>query len=85
MDRQGHVVAQGLAPARQIHLPVEAELVAVDDGLEVDPEPVVLVGSRSRAGDLAAGDDRLGDALDGQLAVDDDLVAVPGDLASTRR
>src|SRR4051794_25390936 len=80
MDGQGDLVAEGLAATWEIHLPVEAEVVTIDLGLEVYADPLVLTGIEDGAADLAAGDDRLGVALDGQLAVDDQLVALPRDL-----
>src|SRR5947199_347154 len=63
-----------------LHLPVEAIVVAVHDRLEIDPDPIVAVGAGSGAGDLSAGDQLLGDALNGELAVDRDLVGVTRDL-----
>src|SRR2546421_953657 len=80
MDGQGYLVAEGLAATWEIHLPVEAEVVPIDLGLEIYADPLVLTGVDDGAADLAAGDDRLGVALDGQLAVDDQLVTVPRDL-----
>ena len=79
MDGQGDLVAEDSAATGEIHLPVEAVVVAVDLGLEVYAEPLVLIRTEQRAADLAAGDDRLGVALDGQLAVDDQLIALAGD------
>ena len=76
MDGQRDLVAEDLAAAREVHVPVEAVVVTVDLAFEVDPDPVVAVCAGYRAVDLAAGDDRLGDALDGQLAVDDDLAVL---------
>src|SRR5262249_15025675 len=79
MDTQRHLVAEHLAAVGQLHVPVEPVVVAVDLGLQVESEPLVLVRSDGRAGELALGDDRLGDALDGQLSVDRELVALAGD------
>ena len=59
--------------------------MAVDGGLELDAEAVVAVRSRNRIGDRASGDDRLGDASDGEPTCDDELVAVTGNAAGIER
>src|SRR3954451_24253993 len=87
VDGEGHLVAEDLRAVRELHVPVEAVVVAIDDGLELDADPVLAIGSRHRSVDLAAGDDRLGDPLHGQLTVDEQvtiverhLVGLEGDL-----
>ena len=63
------------AAARKRCVPLEAEVGAVDGADELEADAVVAPRVGARADVLARQRDGLRDALDGQLAVDDELVA----------
>src|SRR4051794_14591156 len=92
LDRDRDVVGERVAAGRDRGVPVDAVGRAVDDGLELDGDAVLAVEVLRRAGDRAGGLDGLGDAAHGQLALDDQLLAVllevrggEGDLRVTLR
>src|SRR5436309_5560354 len=74
---QGDLVAEVVATALVRRVPGDAELVAVDRGLEREPEALAAerVDARRRS-EAALQLDRLRDALDGQLARAGDGAAV---------
>src|SRR4051794_39332065 len=80
VDRDGDVVADGLATAGQVRVPADAEVVTVDDRLERDGDALVAVEVRRRAGQGAGRLERLGDALEGELALDGRVLTVDGDV-----
>src|SRR3954447_5344347 len=80
LDAELDVVGQGEPALGQRRVPVEAELRAVDDGLEREAELRVAERILGRALDRAGAGDRLGLALDRQVALDGDVVAVLGEL-----
>ena len=76
---QGDVVRECRLAVRERHVPVDVERGAVDGGLEAEPEPVraeVVDGGAGRGAGQLRG---LCDALDRDLAVDLDGVAVAPD------
>src|SRR3954449_11837299 len=72
VDGDRDVVADGLAAVGQRRVPVDAELGAVDDGGRLDRDAVLAVEVLRRAGERAGGLDRLGDAAQRQLALEDE-------------
>src|SRR6185312_9360064 len=80
LDSQLDVVRQRGTAAWQVCVPADAIGRAIDRGLEGEAEPRVAREVLGRALNGAGGMDRLGYALDGQVAVDLDLVTVDFDL-----
>src|SRR3954452_6382423 len=76
LDDQRHVVRQREAALGERGIPLEAELGAVDHGLEVDADLRAAGDVLVRPDDRATTADRMRVALDGQLAVDDQLVTL---------
>src|SRR3954451_4903195 len=76
LDDQRHVVGQSEAALGERGVPLEAELRAVDHGLEGDADLGVAGDVLVRADERAAAGDRMRVALDRQLAVDHKLVAL---------
>src|SRR3954453_17508916 len=76
LDDQRHVVRQREAALGKRGVPLEAELGAVDHGLEVDADLRVAGDVLVRPDDRATAADRMRVALDGQLAVDHQLVTL---------
>src|SRR3954468_9622422 len=81
LDDQRHVVRERVAALGQLGVPLETELRAIDHRLEVDGELGVAgdVLVRADGGPPALG--RMRVALDGQLAVDYELVALDAQVA----
>src|SRR5919109_667347 len=71
LDGQGDVVGEDVAARRQGHVPVHVPLRAVDDGLEVEVPARVAERVGGGRGPGAGGLDRVRDALDRQVALDD--------------
>src|SRR5919109_626494 len=65
-----HVVAQREAALGERGVPVKAEVTAVDDGLELEADALVAGHVGLHVLQAAAGDDRLSDAADGELALE---------------
>jgi hypothetical protein len=80
VDGQGHVVGQHEAALGQRGVPVEAELRAVDDRLELEAELGVAERVLDGAGDRAGRADALGVALDRQVARDGDAAVADRDV-----
>jgi hypothetical protein len=88
VDDELHVVAEHLPAVGQVHVPAHAELVTVDDGLEVECDAVAAVGTHDRALELTGRLDGLGDGvdrqltaqLDGSVGADLDVAGVEADL-----
>src|SRR4051794_22062258 len=76
LDDQRHVVCQSEAALGERSVPLEAELGAVDHGLEGDADLRVAGDVLVRADERAAATDRMRVALDRQLAVDHQLVTL---------
>src|SRR3954447_5368599 len=76
LDDQGHVVRQREAALGKRGVPLEAELRAVDHGLEVDADLGVAGDVLVRPDDRATARDGVRVALDRQLAVDHQLVTL---------
>src|SRR3954453_18521905 len=76
LDGQLLVVRQREAALRERGVPLEAELGAVDHGLEVDADLRVAGDVLVRAHERATAAHGMRVALDGQLAVDHELVAL---------
>src|SRR4051812_17745195 len=76
LDDQRHVVRQREAALGERGVPLEAELGAVDHGLEVDADLRVAGDVLVRAHERATAAHGMRVALDGQLAVDHELVAL---------
>src|SRR5215467_309367 len=76
LDVDGDLVADHDAAALDGRVPADAEVVPVDDagGGEARPRAAPRVGGEAAQLDLEG--ERLGDAADGQLAVDLEVVAV---------
>src|SRR3954469_16241766 len=70
VDRQRDVVGQRVAAGRQRHVPVEAELRAVDRRVELQVRAGVAERVLRRGLPGARGGDRLGDAADREVAAD---------------
>src|SRR3954466_188500 len=81
LDDQRHVVREREAALGERGVPLEAELRAVDHGLEVDADLGVAGDVLVRADERAAPGDRVRLALDGQLTVDHQLVALDAQVA----
>src|SRR3954470_7370094 len=81
LDDQRHVVRQRVPALGERSVPVEAELRAIDHRLEVDADLGVARDVLVRADERAAALDRMRVALDGQLAVDQELVALDAHVA----
>src|SRR3954454_7892715 len=81
LDDEGHVVRQREAALGERGVPLEDELRAVDDRLEVDADLGVARDVLVRAHERAAAGDGVGVALDGELAVYDQLVALDVQVA----
>src|SRR4051794_13194418 len=79
------LVRQGRLTARQRVVPADAELVALDLRLELQAEARAAVGILERVGDDAGDLDGLGVALDRDLTVDLQLVAVALDRLRLER
>src|SRR4051812_12147198 len=79
LDDDRDLVGEGRLTARQRVVPVDAELVAVDLGLSLEAEAGAAVRVVDRVGDDAGDLDGLGVALDRDLAVDLDAVAITVD------
>src|SRR4029453_2238940 len=77
---QRDVVREQETASGKGRVPVEAELRAVDLPLELETETVVAGHVGARAEERASQLDRLRRALDGEIAADDDVVAVDLDL-----
>jgi hypothetical protein len=69
IDVHLHLPADRVATARQLHLPLEAELAAVEARAELQSRDLAE-GGQSRWGVVTAGGDRARDAPDRELAVD---------------
>src|SRR5437870_12729773 len=69
------LVREGRLAGRERVVPVDPERGAVDRSLELEAEALVPVGIGDRVADRARELDRMGLALDRDLAVDGDLVA----------
>src|SRR3954453_22848767 len=76
LDDQRHVVRERKAALGERGVPLEAELRAIDHRLEVDADLRVAGDVLVRADERAAALDRVRVALDGQLAFDDELLAL---------
>src|SRR5206468_10414193 len=70
LELDGDLVTDDDAAAVHRHLDVDAELVAVDLGLGGEAGARAAEGVRAEAVELKVEDDRAGDALDRQLALD---------------
>src|SRR3954470_12950780 len=81
LDDEGHVVREREAALGKRSVPLEAELRAIDHGLEVDADLGVAGDVLVRADERAAALDRVGVALDGQLTVDEQLVVLDAQIA----
>src|SRR5664280_253954 len=79
LDRQLDVVGQSEAALGQRRVPLQAELRAVDDGLQREADLDRAAERLVRVGDRATGLDGVGVVLDRQLAVDHELLAVAAD------
>src|SRR5215216_4893446 len=79
LDDDRDLVGEGRLTARQRVVPADAELVAVDLRLGLQAEARAAVRVVDRVGDDAGDLDGLGVALDRDLAVDLDAVAVAVD------
>src|SRR3954452_10929764 len=76
LELDGDLVTDDDAAAVHRHLDVDAELVAVDLGLGGEAGARAAEGVRAEAVELKVEDDRAGDALDRQLALDGPVGAV---------
>src|SRR3954447_18855756 len=85
VDDDRDVVRQGRLAARERVVPADAELRAVDLRLGLEAEARAAVRVVDRVGDDAGDLDGLGVALDRDLAVDRDLVAVTLDRLRLER
>src|SRR3954447_15204216 len=81
VDDDRDLVGQRGVAARERVVPVEPEAGAVDLGLELEPEALAAVGVGSRIVDVTDDLDRLGVALQRQLAGHREVVAGAADLA----
>src|SRR3954447_23188855 len=81
LDDQRHVVREREAALRERGVPVEAELRAIDHRLEVDADLGRAGDVLVRADERAAALNRVRVALDRQLAVDHQLVALDAHVA----
>src|SRR3954468_6962556 len=81
LDDEGHVVREREAALGKRSVPLEAELRAIDHGLEVDADLGVAGDVLVRADERAAALDRVRVALDRQLTVDHELVALDAQVA----
>src|SRR3954470_3174286 len=81
LDDQRHVVRERVPALGERRVPLEAELRAIDHRLEVDADLGVAGDVLVRADERAAALDRMRVALDGQLAVDQELVALDAHVA----
>src|SRR3954453_13770022 len=81
LDDQRHVVRERVPALGERGVPLEAELRAVDDRLEVDADLGVAGDVLVRADERAAAGHWVGLALDRELAVDDQLVALDAQVA----
>src|SRR4051795_10320795 len=81
LDDEVHVVRQREAALGERGVPLEAELRAIDDRLEVDADLGVAGDVLVRSDERAAAGHGVGLALDGELAVDDQLVALDAQVA----
>src|SRR3954453_12995072 len=79
VDEQLDLVCEREAALGQRSVPVEAVLGAVDDRLELEADLLDVAEGHGRLGDRPAGLDRAAAALDRQLAVDDQCVALGAD------
>src|SRR3954452_17410253 len=70
------VVRERRLAGRERHVPVETEIGAVDGDLEREVQPLVPERVGRRVGERAAELDRAADALDRDLALDDEPVAL---------
>src|SRR6266545_1330669 len=79
------IPAHRVATARQLHLPIESELAAVEARLHLQSRDLAEA-ARSRWGVVTAGGDRARDAPDRELAVQcHQAVAVEGDCRRVER
>src|SRR3954447_15186935 len=85
VDDDRDVVREGRLAARERVVPADTELGAVNLGLSLQAEAGAAVRVVDRVGDDAGDLDGLGVALDRDLAVDLDLVAVTGDRLRSER
>src|SRR3954453_15394344 len=81
LDDQRHVVRQRVPTLGERRVPLEAELRAIDHRLEVDADLRVAGDVLVRADERATALDRVRVALDGQLALDQELVALDAHVA----
>src|SRR4051794_25981847 len=80
LDRELDVVSQSEPALGERRVPGEAVLGAIDDGLERDADLLDVAERHSGVGHGPAALDALAVALEGQRAVDDQLVALATDV-----
>ena len=80
LGNDGDVVRQRLLAVGERVVPVDAERRAVDTRVELEPDPLAAIGVGQRRGDGAGDIGGLSDALEREVTLDLDRLAVEADV-----